>query len=77
MRQPNITDDQETCECTSCVHYRQANADYEPNKIEAQHCEAVLWTSEGRTQYPGSSYEDGVAAALAWILGESEDAPIT
>ena len=45
--------------------------------VEQQYDEAIVWTSEGRTQYPSSTYEDGVAAALSWVLGESEDPPIT
>lgn len=48
----------------------------EKDDIEQQHTEALVWTSEGRTQYPGSSYEDGVKAALGWVLGEEDEAPI-
>lgn len=44
--------------------------------IEAQHSEALVWTADGATQFPAMSYEDGVAAALGWILGETDDGPM-
>lgn len=30
----------------------------------------------GRSSWPGMSYEDGVAAALLWITGQSDDNPM-
>ena len=28
------------------------------------------------SRYPGMSYEEGVEAALAWVTGNSDDAPM-
>ena len=30
----------------------------------------------GDCPYPGMSYSDGVAVALAWVLGDSDDVPM-
>lgn len=38
--------------------------------------EAMALEAEGKNPYPGSSYVSGVKAALAWVLGESDDAPL-
>lgn len=45
--------------------------------VEAQRDEAMVFVAEGVTQYPGMSYEAGIHAALEWVLGETEDAPIS
>lgn len=45
-------------------------------EIEAQFEEAVAITAEGRSQYPGMTYEQGVRDAMAWVLEESDDAPM-
>ncbi len=29
------------------------------------------------TKWPGMSYEEGVAAALRWVLGDSDDDPMS
>lgn len=31
---------------------------------------------EGRSMWPGMSYEEGVSAALRWVLGEADDEPM-
>lgn len=45
-------------------------------EIERQRDEATAMMTESQTQFPHSSYEDGVAAALDWILGEESDGPM-
>lgn len=47
-----------------------------PEEIEEQFNEALALEAEGQNPYPGSNYIDGVKAALAWVLGESDDPPI-
>lgn len=32
--------------------------------------------SEGSSKYPGLTYEEGVQAALDWILGNTDDQPM-
>ena len=34
-------------------------------------------TDAGESQFPGMSYEEGVAAATEWLIGETETAPDT
>lgn len=46
------------------------------DEIEQQFNEAMALDSEGRNPYPGSSYTGGVKAALAWVLGETDDTPL-
>lgn len=29
------------------------------------------------TEYPGMTYEDGVAAAVEWLVGRREDPPVS
>ena len=48
----------------------------EHQQIEDQMMEASIVASEGRTQYPAMSYEEGVRDALAWVIEESDDAPM-
>lgn len=38
--------------------------------------EAQENTSSGKSKYSGMSYEDGVIAALDWILGRSDVQPM-
>lgn len=46
-------------------------------QIEEQLNLALEHTSEGKTtRYRSMSYEDGVQAALAWVVAESEDEPM-
>jgi len=39
----------------------------------------IDWTineeGQGRTRYPGMSYEEGVRDAIDWLLGDSDEAP--
>jgi hypothetical protein len=44
--------------------------------IEQQFTEATRLEAEGRNSYLDSTYVRGVAAALSWVLGESDDKPI-
>ena len=37
--------------------------------------EAAAGEAEG-SRWPGMSYEEGVGAALRWIIGDSEDNPM-
>ena len=43
--------------------------------IQKQYDEAIARSIES-SRYPASSYEDGVKATLAWIVGDSDDEPI-
>jgi hypothetical protein len=45
-------------------------------QIQDERMEALLWTSENRTDAASLSYEEGVDAALSWVLGESDFKPI-
>lgn len=45
--------------------------------IETEFGEAVQQVAEGINKYPGMTFVQGVQAALAWVLGESEDKPLT
>ena len=45
-------------------------------QIELVWDEAIVLEAEGKNPYPGSTYVAGVRAALGWVLGETEDAPL-
>lgn len=45
-------------------------------EIEEMMDKAGLWTDEGATAVRGMTYEEGVANALRWALGDSDDDPI-
>ena len=45
-------------------------------EVEEAFNEAMALEVEGQNPYPGSNYVGGVKAALAWVLGESDDAPL-
>jgi hypothetical protein len=45
-------------------------------EIENQLSKAQSWSSFGDTDVPGMSYEEGVEAALRWVLGEEDSEPI-
>ncbi len=32
--------------------------------------------NDGRSHYPGMSYEQGVEAALLWVTGQNDESPI-
>lgn len=38
--------------------------------------EALESEENGRTRWPGMTYEQGVAAALYWVTGNVEDSPM-
>lgn len=44
-------------------------------EIEDQLAEAINSMDSG-SKWPGMSYEEGVAAALRWVLGHSENRPM-
>lgn len=43
---------------------------------EEQRDEALAVSAEGGTRYAGMTYEDGVAAALNWLLAETPEPPM-
>jgi len=45
------------------------------DEVEQQFDEANAACAEGSNRYPGMTYDQGVRDALAWVLGESDDAP--
>lgn len=48
----------------------------EREQIEEMYDEAVVLAAEGQNPYPGSTYVDGVRAALDWVLGEGGEPPL-
>jgi hypothetical protein len=44
--------------------------------VEEVYNEAVALSAEGYNPYPGLNYVNGVVAALAWVLGESDAPPL-
>jgi hypothetical protein len=52
---------------------------YKIERTEEQINEVLNWAIEGvdtGTRYSGASYEQGVQAAIEWILGWMDDSPI-
>ena len=45
------------------------------SEIEDMASEAAARSME-RTQFPSMSYEEGVSAALDWVLGNVEESPL-
>lgn len=45
--------------------------------IQTEFGEAAAQVADRENRYPAMTYAQGVQAALAWVLGESEDAPLT
>jgi hypothetical protein len=45
-------------------------------EIEDQYTEASLYEASGETAVFSETYESGVAAALAWVLGNTDSTPI-
>lgn len=45
-------------------------------EIESQLDEAIKQADTGESRFFGMSYEEGVAAALDWVLGHVSEAPI-
>ena len=54
------------------IRYQIKRSDAEINQVLNDCMEREM---EGRTQWPAMTYEQGVAAALRWLIGESEDHP--
>ena len=46
------------------------------DEINEQRNLAIEGVDSG-SKWPGMSYEQGVEAALAWLLGDSDDAPMS
>ena len=46
------------------------------NEIDDQLAKAGESTMEGLARWPGMTYEQGVEAALLWVTGESDEAPM-
>lgn len=46
------------------------------NEVADQRDIALLSANEGTTRFPGMTYEEGVAAALTWVLGEEDIKPL-
>jgi len=44
--------------------------------IEAELDKAVTQIHLGRSKFPGMSYEEGVRAALEWVLGHCDESPM-
>ena len=47
-----------------------------PREIEKQLSKAQDWSSNGKTDVSGMTYEEGVESALRWALGEEDSEPI-
>lgn len=46
------------------------------NEIENEMYMAADWASAGKTAYHSMTYEQGVEAALSWVLGQIDEKPI-
>ena len=46
------------------------------SEIDEQLNACVDSIDEGRSKYPGMTYEQGVDAALRWVAGDTDDAPM-
>lgn len=46
------------------------------SEIDEQMNETVDAVDSGQSSFPGMSYEQGVDAALRWVTGDSNDAPM-
>ena len=45
-------------------------------EIETEYDKATGVVADGQNPWPGMTYVQGVRDALAWLLGDSEDAPL-
>ena len=53
--------------------YKLKPSDREIDKAIEEASDAV---NDGRTKFPGATYESGVDAALRWAIGEEENHPL-
>lgn len=44
--------------------------------INNQLNDAATWADEGGSSLPGATYEQGVEAAIKWIIGDTKEFPI-
>ena len=54
-----------------------ADFEVDPEEVDTELNEAIAAVADGQRKWPGMSYEEGVANALAWVLGEREEKPYT
>lgn len=47
-----------------------------PEELEEERSNAEASLEDGGTNWPGMSYEEGVSAALAWVLGDRDERPM-
>lgn len=45
-------------------------------EVEAEYDKATAVHADGLNPWPGMTYVQGVRDTLAWIMGDSEDAPL-
>jgi hypothetical protein len=46
------------------------------DEVDAQLNLAMESANSGRSRWPGMSYEQGVDAAIRWLIGDVEDPPM-
>lgn len=46
------------------------------DEVEEVRADALEQTEMGESKFPGMSYEEGVAATLAWVFGETDESPM-
>ena len=46
------------------------------SQIEDARNDALDYTMENRTKFPGMTYEEGIEAALAWVMGDRDEHPM-
>lgn len=47
------------------------------DQVEEEYMKAADLSSRGVNPWPGMSYIDGVRDALGWVMGDSEEAPLS
>lgn len=48
-----------------------------PDEVQAEFDEVSLPDFEGTSLWPGMTFEQGIEAALAWVLGKRNQRPYT
>lgn len=44
-------------------------------EIDTLQSDVTRHIDEGLTRFPGQSYEEGIAATIAWLRGDTDDHP--